>query len=240
MLSLSFLFSAKGRITRLQYWLSFLLYFGLMIALGVGLAVLGIGGASYSQYMERAHDAENTAQLEDSTVAGDETSLAQALESPVPAPDEGLASMDVMEADKTPPDETSTDPMADASVAATDDALVPAEEGVEVESGSVPLDETVIADEAPLVSDDTRAVTIEPSGGVGGLAVALLGFVLTLALIYSSIVVQIKRWHDQDLPGWMLLINLTGVGTLVTFVMCGFLRGTTGPNKYGADPLAAS
>jgi hypothetical protein len=57
-----------------------------------------------------------------------------------------------------------------------------------------------------------------------------------LACVWILLTVQVKRWHDRGKPGWMVLINLTGVGILWTFVELGFLRGTRGPNKYGADP----
>jgi uncharacterized membrane protein YhaH (DUF805 family) len=75
-----------------------------------------------------------------------------------------------------------------------------------------------------------------PVNGMAALATTLLFFVFLMAWIYSAVVVQIKRWYDQNLTGWLWLINFTGIGSLVTFVMCGFLRGTVGPNKFGPGP----
>jgi uncharacterized membrane protein YhaH (DUF805 family) len=61
---------------------------------------------------------------------------------------------------------------------------------------------------------------------------------LLFPLFLIAIIVQVKRWHDRDKSGWWVFINLIPcVGGLWTLIECGFLKGTTGPNKYGADPL---
>ena len=55
--------------------------------------------------------------------------------------------------------------------------------------------------------------------------------------IWSSLALQIKRWHDRNKPGVMVLINLIPyVGGIWTFVECCCLRGTEGSNSYGSDP----
>ncbi|HEY7852715.1 MAG TPA: DUF805 domain-containing protein [Caulobacteraceae bacterium] len=65
----------------------------------------------------------------------------------------------------------------------------------------------------------------------------LIGGLICLALIWPSLAVQVKRWHDRDKTGWMVLINLIPViGFLWTFIECGFLDGTPGPNKFGPSP----
>ena len=75
------------------------------------------------------------------------------------------------------------------------------------------------------------------SGAMGG---SLVGFgllmLLGLAVLVPSIAVQVRRFHDQDRSGWMVLINLIPyLGGLVVLVfMC--LPGTVGPNRYGPDP----
>jgi uncharacterized membrane protein YhaH (DUF805 family) len=89
------------------------------------------------------------------------------------------------------------------------------------------------------------------------LAFAAMIFV---AIIVSGFAVGLKRLHDRDKSGWWLLAFyfvpplLDGVGRtigspLVEFaslavsiwaiVELGFMRGTSGPNQYGPDPLAA-
>ena len=62
------------------------------------------------------------------------------------------------------------------------------------------------------------AVSIQ--GGVGGVISGLF----SLATLIPSLAVSIRRLHDQDRTGWLLLLVL----------MC--LEGTRGPNRFGADP----
>lgn len=68
---------------------------------------------------------------------------------------------------------------------------------------------------------------------------AILG-IWGLASIIPSIAVQVRRFHDQDRSGWMVLLGfIPYVGGLIVFIfMC--LQGTRGPNRYGPDPLDPS
>jgi uncharacterized membrane protein YhaH (DUF805 family) len=98
-----------------------------------------------------------------------------------------------------------------------------------------------------------------------GWIAAAVGYV---AMMVSGIFVGIKRLHDRDQSGWWLIVFyvvpavLSGIGTyhgadadeptslgmllslislaisLWGFVVLGCLRGTIGPNQYGADPIA--
>lgn len=62
-----------------------------------------------------------------------------------------------------------------------------------------------------------------------------------LLVIWPSLAVLIKRWHDRDKSGWWVLINLIPIiGQIWTWIECGLFRGTEGPNRFGADPLATS
>jgi uncharacterized membrane protein YhaH (DUF805 family) len=88
----------------------------------------------------------------------------------------------------------------------------------------------------------------------GGDSVAMFsGSFLILALVYlavflvPSIAVAVRRWHDMDKTGWMvLLFAVLGMIPVIGFLasianivfMC--LPGTSGPNQYGDDPLGAS
>ena len=68
----------------------------------------------------------------------------------------------------------------------------------------------------------------------------LLQFLVALALLYPSLAVAAKRWHDRDKSGWWTLIVLIPlVGPLGYVIECGFLRGTDGPNRFGPDPLGS-
>jgi uncharacterized membrane protein YhaH (DUF805 family) len=67
-------------------------------------------------------------------------------------------------------------------------------------------------------------------------AMALLAILYVVAL-WSSLAVQIKRWHDRDKNGVWVLINLIPIlGGIWALVENGFLDGTQGPNQYGASP----
>ena len=62
-----------------------------------------------------------------------------------------------------------------------------------------------------------------------------------LAILWPSLVLLIKRWHDADRSAWWLLIVLVPIlGALWNFIQCGFLQGTSGPNRFGPSPLAGS
>lgn len=59
----------------------------------------------------------------------------------------------------------------------------------------------------------------------------------TLFTFIPSLAVTVRRFHDMDHTGWWLLLAFTGIGTIVVFFWLMF-RGTTGPNRFGPDPLA--
>ncbi len=69
-------------------------------------------------------------------------------------------------------------------------------------------------------------------GGTGLIVVGLL----YLAIIIPSIAVQVRRFHDQDKSGWLVLLNfIPYIGAIIVFVFM-LLEGTNGPNRYGPDP----
>ncbi len=71
-----------------------------------------------------------------------------------------------------------------------------------------------------------------------GIFGSLLSIVLSLVLLYPSLAVAAKRWHDRDKSGWWSLIALIPVvGWIWYLVECGILVGTVGQNRYGADPV---
>ena len=68
-------------------------------------------------------------------------------------------------------------------------------------------------------------------------SIVILAFVVIATWI--SIAVAVKRYHDRNKSGWWVLIVFVPViGGLWYLIECGFLRGTSGPNNYGPDPLA--
>ena len=94
-----------------------------------------------------------------------------------------------------------------------------------------------------------------------GIGFTLIVLVVYIPMMVSGFMVGIKRLHDRDKSGWWLLVfyvlpgALNAIGetlaagwifSLASFavsiwalVELGVLRGTTGPNRYGPDPLAS-
>lgn len=68
--------------------------------------------------------------------------------------------------------------------------------------------------------------------GTGGMVQNLFG----LASLIPSLAVSVRRLHDQDRSGWLLLlIFIPLLGWFALFVlMC--LNGTRGRNRFGPDP----
>ncbi|HVW92779.1 MAG TPA: DUF805 domain-containing protein [Devosia sp.] len=66
----------------------------------------------------------------------------------------------------------------------------------------------------------------------------VVGVIADLVMIYPSIALSAKRWHDRGKSAWWILINIIPViGWIWALVETGFLKGTTGANQYGPDPL---
>jgi uncharacterized membrane protein YhaH (DUF805 family) len=49
--------------------------------------------------------------------------------------------------------------------------------------------------------------------------------------------VSARRLHDLDRTAWWLLLLLTGIG-IILLIIWYCMRGTSGPNRFGPDPLA--
>jgi uncharacterized membrane protein YhaH (DUF805 family) len=63
--------------------------------------------------------------------------------------------------------------------------------------------------------------------------------ILFLIVLWPSLAIYAKRWHDRDKSGWWSLIMLVPIiGSIWLLVELGFLRGTEGPNRFGDDPIA--
>ena len=60
--------------------------------------------------------------------------------------------------------------------------------------------------------------------------------IVGLALFLPGLAVAIRRLHDLDRTGWWFLIAFTGIG-LILLLIWDCMKGTTGPNRYGPDPL---
>lgn len=72
-----------------------------------------------------------------------------------------------------------------------------------------------------------------PAGALIGIGLLVL---LYLFLFIPNLAVQARRFHDQDLSGWFVLLGfIPYLGGLIMFVfMC--IDGTAGTNRFGPDP----
>ena len=59
-----------------------------------------------------------------------------------------------------------------------------------------------------------------------------------LLTFLPSLALCVRRLHDIDRTGWWVLIAFTIIGAfLLIYWAC--VKGTTGPNRFGPDKLAA-
>ena len=65
----------------------------------------------------------------------------------------------------------------------------------------------------------------------------LILFVSGMALVVPTIAVAVRRFHDQDKSGWMVLLSLIPFVGGIIFIVFMCLEGTRGPNRFGPDPV---
>ena len=79
---------------------------------------------------------------------------------------------------------------------------------------------------------------VDPATGQPGAGFWIGYLILMALLIWPSICIYAKRFHDRDKSGWWMLIGLVPIiGSIWLLVECGLLKGTEGPNRFGPDPL---
>jgi uncharacterized membrane protein YhaH (DUF805 family) len=76
----------------------------------------------------------------------------------------------------------------------------------------------------------------DPLALIAGFWLVLAGLTY-LALFVPELAVTVRRLHDQDLSGWLVLLGLVPMGGFVVFVFM-LLKGTDGTNRHGPDPRA--
>lgn len=75
------------------------------------------------------------------------------------------------------------------------------------------------------------------SQSAGSLGIGLIfGFVVIIASMWFSLAQGVKRLHDVDKSGWLILLCFVPIANLVLGLYMLFADGTVGPNSYGADP----
>ena len=73
------------------------------------------------------------------------------------------------------------------------------------------------------------------SGGGFGVGV-LIGFLALIADIWFALAQGVKRLHDTDKAGWLILLSFVPIVQLGLALYMLFADGTVGPNSYGLDP----
>jgi uncharacterized membrane protein YhaH (DUF805 family) len=69
-------------------------------------------------------------------------------------------------------------------------------------------------------------------GGTG-----VLNMLFTLAIFLPSTAVLVRRLHDIDKSGWWYFIIFIPVIGLILYLFWMCKKGTSGPNRFGGDPL---
>ncbi|WP_226017951.1 DUF805 domain-containing protein [Novosphingobium sp. FKTRR1] len=59
-----------------------------------------------------------------------------------------------------------------------------------------------------------------------------------LVSLIPALAVSVRRLHDQDRSGWLLLLSLIPLLGWFALLVLMLLEGTNGPNRYGPDPKA--
>jgi uncharacterized membrane protein YhaH (DUF805 family) len=77
---------------------------------------------------------------------------------------------------------------------------------------------------------------LHPGAELG--AFSIVNTIVSLALILPGIAVSVRRLHDIDRTGWWLLLSFTIIGVFV-LIYWACQRGTSGPNRFGPDPMPA-
>ncbi|MFK7792614.1 MAG: DUF805 domain-containing protein [Devosiaceae bacterium] len=78
-----------------------------------------------------------------------------------------------------------------------------------------------------------------PSGGPGefNLVPAPLFFgVAGVLILWPSLAMGIKRWHDRDRSGWWVLLSFIPIVNIYAYISMFLLSGTPGINRFGLDP----
>ena len=74
------------------------------------------------------------------------------------------------------------------------------------------------------------------SAAGGSIFAILIGIAAYIAIIWFGLAQGVKRLHDMDKSGWLILLFLIPVVDFFWGLYMLFADGTVGPNQYGEDP----
>ena len=69
------------------------------------------------------------------------------------------------------------------------------------------------------------------------IAMAIIGLVFYIALIYYSFIFTIRRLHDRNQSGWLSLLMLVPLVNFILFIYLSCAKGDAAANNYGAPHL---
>ena len=70
-----------------------------------------------------------------------------------------------------------------------------------------------------------------------GAALSIVYVIFSLATIWPTLAIAVKRAHDRDWPGPFILLLFVPLVQFWPMIELWFLRGTIGSNRFGADPI---
>lgn len=87
-----------------------------------------------------------------------------------------------------------------------------------------------------IVSGASTTMMADGDDGGGGAIGLIPAVVLSIAFVWAAIATSVRRLHDQDKSGWWYLLSLVPIANIYIFILCGFIGGTAGENRFGAPP----
>jgi uncharacterized membrane protein YhaH (DUF805 family) len=74
--------------------------------------------------------------------------------------------------------------------------------------------------------------------GVPSESLEIVHIIFMFLMVWPSLAIQAKRWHDLDKSAWWICIVLIPiVGGIWAIIKLGFKKGTEGDNRFGPDPM---
>jgi uncharacterized membrane protein YhaH (DUF805 family) len=65
----------------------------------------------------------------------------------------------------------------------------------------------------------------------------VFNMIYNLAILVPSIAVSVRRLHDINKSGWLLLVSLIPVIGIIWLIILFVTEGTPGENQYGPNPM---
>ena len=73
---------------------------------------------------------------------------------------------------------------------------------------------------------------------IGDASIGILSIIYALFILLPSLAVSVRRLHDIDKSGWMILIGLIPIVGSIILIVFNCKAGTVGENRFGSDPKA--